>query len=121
MFDQLPTRLPEFTEVEAGVLRDTRQEYVERPNVTAVVRGGPVDDGPNSRHREQLSEVRRRGAADEVRRLSLSSKAVKGKGNRRENKAVLRMKPNTTPAMGTYGEIYRKKKLKPMAPPAAAG
>ena len=132
-FDQLPSRPKEFTEVEAGVLRCTQEKYDVRPNVTAArevltLVGDEttcvlkVDDGPKSRHRQWLSDVRRRVAAGEVPSLRLSLKAVKGKGYRGANKVILRLKPKTTPALETYSKIYqKKKKLKPMTLPPAAG
>ena len=119
--------------MEAGVLRCTREKYDVRPNVTAVrevltLVGDEttcvlkVDDGPKSRHRQWLSDVRRRVTAGEVPSLRLSLKAVKGKGYRGANKVILRLKPKTTPALETYSKIYqKKKKLKPMALPPVAG
>lgn len=132
-FDQLPNRPKEFTEVEAGVLRHTRQEYEFRPNVTTAYEvltlvGDEttcplkVDDGPKSRHRQWLSEVRRRVALGEVPSLRLFLKPVKGKGRRQQNKVILRLKPKTTPALQTYCKILqKKKKLRPMHLPPTAG
>ena len=116
-FDQLPSRPNEFTEVEAGALRRTREGYDVRADVTAAHSALTlvgdrtkcalvVNYGPKSRRLRWLREARRRVALGEAPSLRFALKVFWGKWDRQGYKVIPWLKPKMAPALGTYSKIF---------------